>query len=80
MVVSMKTTIEIEDRLLIEAKKRAAEERRTVRALVEEGLRRVLRDPRGSVRPPLKWVVAEGGVPDEVRNREAMYDWFEKNR
>lgn len=38
----MKTTIEIADSLLDEAKRRAAAEGTTLRALVEAGLRRVL--------------------------------------
>ena len=38
----MKTTIEIPDDLLIEAKKRAAEERTTLRRLFARGLRREL--------------------------------------
>jgi Arc/MetJ family transcription regulator len=38
----MKTTIEISDSLLDEAKKLAAKEGTTVRAFVEQGLRRVL--------------------------------------
>jgi len=39
----MKTTIEISDALLQQAKRRAAQQRTTLRALVEEGLREVLR-------------------------------------
>jgi hypothetical protein len=38
----MKTTLEIADPLLREARKLAARERTTLRALVEQGLRRVL--------------------------------------
>jgi putative antitoxin of VapBC-like toxin-antitoxin system len=38
----MKTTVEIPDSLLDEARKVAAKEGRPVRALVEEGLRKVL--------------------------------------
>ncbi len=38
----MKTTIEISDALLRDARKRAAKEGLTLRALVEQGLRRVL--------------------------------------
>jgi hypothetical protein len=38
----MKTTVEIPDSLLGEARKLAARENTTVRALIEEGLRRVL--------------------------------------
>ena len=42
----MKTTIEIADTILIEAKRVAHEEGTTVRALVEDGLRQVLQDRR----------------------------------
>ena len=38
----MKTTVEIPNGLLADARKLAARERTTVRSLVEEGLRRVL--------------------------------------
>ena len=52
MVTHMKTTIEISDPLLEKAKRIAAREGTTVRALVERGLRRVIeeRTPRRAFR------------------------------
>ena len=47
MVIYMKTTVEIPDSLLNEAKRIAQKERTTVRALLEEGLRWVLRKRSG---------------------------------
>lgn len=78
----MKTTLELPDGLLIEAKKLAAEERTTLRALVEQGLRHVLAGVRGggTARPKIRWVVADGGAPAETASREAMAEWMARNR
>ena len=46
----MKTTVEIPDSLLEQARRLASQERTTVRALVEEGLRRVVAE-RNRARP-----------------------------
>ena len=46
MVTHMKTTIEIPDPLLAEARRIALKQGVTLRTLVEEGLRRVLRERR----------------------------------
>jgi Bacterial antitoxin of type II TA system, VapB len=43
-IATMKTTLEIPDPLLREARKIAARERTTLRALVEQGLRRIIAD------------------------------------
>ena len=81
-MAAMKTTLELPDELLIEAKKRAAEQRRPLRALVEEGLRMVLRKPdRKRRKRQVTLVTVRGGIaPDlDLSSREAMYEWFEKN-
>lgn len=51
MGTHMKTTVEISDALLAEARKLAARERTTVRMLIEQGLRCVIEERRGSKRP-----------------------------
>ncbi|MHB8874646.1 MAG: type II toxin-antitoxin system VapB family antitoxin [Myxococcaceae bacterium] len=47
MVTHMKTTIEISDALLAEARKLASKEHATLRELVEEGLRAVVENRKG---------------------------------
>lgn len=57
----MKTTVEIADALLREARKLAAREGTTLRALIDEGLRRVLAEKkRGGPRFRLRLVTAGG--------------------
>lgn len=51
MGTHMKTTIDIADSLLAEAKAAAAARETTLRALVEAGLRQVLHEPRGRPAP-----------------------------
>ena len=46
MVLYMKTTVEISDPLFTEARSLAASEDTTLRALIEEGLRRLLEERR----------------------------------
>ena len=79
----MKTTIDLPDELLIEAKQRAAAERRPLRALFEEGLRLALRKPDRQLRKrQVKLVTVKGGLaPDlDLSNREAMYEWIDRNK
>jgi hypothetical protein len=76
----MKTTVDLPDELLIAAKKRAAEERLTLRELLVRGLRRELQARRN---PPqrrrrIRWIIAGGGLPPglDVADRERMHDWL----
>ncbi|HWO42605.1 MAG TPA: type II toxin-antitoxin system VapB family antitoxin [Candidatus Eisenbacteria bacterium] len=76
----MKTTIEISDSLLDEAKKLAAKEGTTIRAYVEQGLRRIVaeRKSRGQFRlrkATFKGKGLQPGVKDATweRIREAIY-------
>ena len=54
----MKTTIEVSDALMLEAKSLAQEHNTTLRALVEEGLEKVLRD----LREPKAYKLKDGSV------------------
>ena len=79
----MKTTIELPDELLIAAKKRAAELRCTLRALIERGLRHELLGRTGhsrAKRRPVLWVTVRGGLPPglDIRDRAAMHDWLKR--
>jgi hypothetical protein len=81
MVTWMKTTIEIPDDLLFAAKKRAAELRRPLRQLVEDGLRQQLAASNGGRRAGKKkfrWVAAKGGLPPgvDVSDRVSLHDWL----
>jgi hypothetical protein len=82
----MKTTIELPDDLFVAAKRRAAEDRTTLRALVERGLRAQLRRQRTATRrpgkPAIAWVTVDGGLPAglELADRAAMHDWLRSRR
>jgi hypothetical protein len=78
----MKTTIDLPDDLFVAAKRRAAEERSTLRAIIERGVRSQLRKPpTGRTRTgksALKWVIVDGGLPPHVdlADRVAMHEWL----
>ena len=82
----MKTTIDLPDDLFVAVKRRAAEDRSTVRAIVERGLRAELRPPRSrgkrAGRPAIKWVIVDGGLPAglDLRDRAAMHDRLRADR
>ncbi|MGA2984894.1 MAG: hypothetical protein ABSG32_13860 [Terriglobia bacterium] len=81
----MKTTVELPDDLLLEAKRKALETRTTLREIMERALRRELRQA-GS-RPPrrsgrIRWITSPGGLPPDldVSDRSKMWDWMQKER
>jgi hypothetical protein len=81
----MKTTVELPEDLLLEAKRKALETRTTLRVIMERALRRELRQA-GS-RPPrrprrIRWVTSAGGLPPglDVSDRSKMWDWIQKER
>ena len=81
MVSNMKTTIQIPDALLQETRRIAAQERTTVKALVEEGLRRVIDDRKHPARFSLRKVTFKGsGLQSHLagaswdRIRDAAYE------
>ena len=80
--MKVKTTIELPEDLLIAAKRRAAEQRTTLRALIEQGLRTELR--RGGAplarHTPIKWVTVDGGLPKglDMADRIAMMDYLRR--
>jgi hypothetical protein len=86
MLDCMKTTVEIADDLFEAAKKRAAELREPLRALIERGLRAELARPGRSARrrrpEPIHWVTVAGGLPAglDIADREAMHDWLRGQR
>lgn len=84
MGLHMKTTIELPDALFVAAKKRAADERRPLRELIEEALRAQLtgRRPRTRRPAPIRWVTAPGGLPHgiDVSDRAAMHAALRRDR
>ena len=82
----MKTTIELPDELFIAAKRRAAEDRSTLRAIVERGVRAQLSRPQAGLksagRRSIKWVTVDGGLPTglDLRDRAAMHDRLRADR
>ena len=81
----MKTTVDLPDDLFIAAKKRAAELRQPLRALIERGLRAELgrgANDRKAGRRTIRWVTVAGGLPPgvDVSDRAKMHDWLRRQR
>lgn len=78
----MKTTLDIKDDLLLDAKSYAASEGMTLRALVEEALQsRLLEPPESHPAFRLSLPVIEGTKPPatDVTDRRALYDFLDSS-
>jgi Bacterial antitoxin of type II TA system, VapB len=82
-VTHMKTTLEIDDRLLERAKRQASAQGTTLRALVEEALRARLA-PRPKASTPYRFsppIVRGSRQPAvDVADRNALYDLLDERR
>ena len=76
MILCMRTTIEITDELLRQAKKKAAAEGTALRQVVETALRFYLAKPRRPAGYRLRWRTEQGRVLPGVRldDRDALFD------
>lgn len=79
----MKTTVELPEDLLLEAKRKASETRTTLRDILERALRHELRQC--GARPTrrtrrIRWVTSAGGLPPglDVSDRRKMWEWMQK--
>jgi hypothetical protein len=68
----MRTTIDLDQALLRQARKRALESHRTLSQVMEEAMRRFLREPTKAVRQPFRLITggnADGHAPtwDEIK-------------
>jgi hypothetical protein len=70
----MKTTIDIADPLLDAARKKATREGTTLRALVEQGLRQVIEEPKQAKKPFKFRLVTSGGRGLQPHLRDASWD------
>ena len=76
----MRTTLDLDDRLVRKAKGRATEEGRTLTAIIEEALRQYLAPARSTGKPfRLKLLTKKGRrVPGvDVADRDALYERME---
>jgi plasmid stability protein len=76
----MRTTLVLDDHLVRQLKKRAADEGRTLTAVIEEALRQYLAPPRASGRPFKPRLVTKKGrlVPGvDFTDRNALYERME---
>ena len=74
MVFHMKTTLNIDDRVMAQLKQEAARRGKTMSELVETALRQLLRARRKPVELPELPTFHGGGTLVDIDNRDALYD------
>lgn len=77
MFFHMKTTLQIDDAVMVETKREAARRGTTMSELVESALRQFLRAPRRREEPPPLPSFHSGGAHVDVADREALYQAME---
>lgn len=73
----MKTTLNLDDRLMVRLKQEAAAQGRTMSELFESALRLMLQPRRSSARLPPLPTFAGGRPRVNIANREALEDFME---
>ena len=79
MVFHMKTTLNIDDGVMVELKREAARQGKTMSELVEAALRLLLRRPRKRDDPPPLPTFDGGGTSVDISDRDALYDAMERH-
>lgn len=76
MLLCMRTTLDVSDELLRQAKRRAADEGGTLRSVVEAALRAYLSPIRRRAGYRLRWRAERGRIQPGVRldDRDALFD------
>lgn len=82
MLLLMRTTIELNDELLRQAKKRAADEGASLRSVVEAALRAHLGSGPRSSGYKLRWRTEKGRLQPgaQLEDRDALFDLMEGRR
>ncbi len=78
MLSHMKTTLNIDDHVMIELKREAARQGKTMSELVESALRQLLRRPRKRAAPPPLPTFDGGRTSVDISDRDALYDAMER--
>ena len=77
MVFHMKTTLNLDDTVMLQLKREAARQRRTMSDLVETALRTLFREQKKRAKVSTLPTFHSGGMLVDVSERNALYDVME---